>query len=138
MRKPGFISAKRKYGSEEVEQLLDELLSIMDLKTKQPTISTMGEGSKTREHVPNWAFIVIIVSIVLSAVAFYIGTCINKKHLGGHSVMENQKQQENEDCGVPDSLVVYGVLHPKLLPKKAIIDYESRTYFLFPTTMSLP
>lgn len=36
--------------------------------------------------------------------------------IAGHSVMENQRQQENEGCGVPDSLVVYGV-HPKLLRK---------------------
>lgn len=69
-----------KYGSEEAEQLVDELLSVMDEKARQqPTVSTMEEGSKAREHVPNWAFIVIIVSILLSAVAFYIGTCINKK-----------------------------------------------------------
>ncbi|OZC08415.1 hypothetical protein X798_04615 [Onchocerca flexuosa] len=68
-----------KYESEEAEQLVNELLSIMDMKTRQSTVSTMGEGSKAREHVPNWAFIVIIVSILLSALAFYIGTCINKK-----------------------------------------------------------
>lgn len=35
--------------------------------------------------------------------------------------MGSQKQQGNEDCGVPDFLVVYGV-HPELLPK-------DRTYF---------
>uniref|UniRef100_A0A0R3S7G2 DUF4129 domain-containing protein n=1 Tax=Elaeophora elaphi TaxID=1147741 RepID=A0A0R3S7G2_9BILA len=68
-----------KYGSEEAEQLVNELLSIMDVKARQSTVSTVGEGSKAREHVPNWAFIVIIVSILLSAIAFYIGTCINKK-----------------------------------------------------------
>ncbi|KAL3981817.1 hypothetical protein ACH3XW_44635 [Acanthocheilonema viteae] len=68
-----------KYENEEAEQLVDELLSIMDVKARQSAVSTTGEGSKTREHVPNWAFIVIIVSILLSAVAFYIGTCINKK-----------------------------------------------------------
>ncbi|EFO13575.1 hypothetical protein LOAG_14953, partial [Loa loa] len=51
---------REKYGSAEAEQLVAELLNIMDVKARQPTVSTMGEGSKAREHVPNWAFIVII------------------------------------------------------------------------------
>ncbi|VBB26454.1 unnamed protein product [Acanthocheilonema viteae] len=75
----GMLMLRGKYENEEAEQLVDELLSIMDVKARQSAVSTTGEGSKTREHVPNWAFIVIIVSILLSAVAFYIGTCINKK-----------------------------------------------------------
>ncbi|MFH4976735.1 hypothetical protein AB6A40_003444 [Gnathostoma spinigerum] len=32
-----------------------------------------------KEHVPDWAFIVIIISIILSAIAFCIGNCINKR-----------------------------------------------------------
>uniref|UniRef100_A0A915PL29 Uncharacterized protein n=1 Tax=Setaria digitata TaxID=48799 RepID=A0A915PL29_9BILA len=70
---------REKYGSEEAEQLVNELLNIMDVTARPPTVSTVEEGSENREHVPNWAFIVIIVSILLSAIAFYIGTCINKK-----------------------------------------------------------
>lgn len=73
----GLFQLRGKYGSEEAVQLVDELFSVMDKKTKQ--LASNIEGSKANEHVPNWAFIVIIVSILLSAVAIYIGTCINKR-----------------------------------------------------------
>lgn len=49
------------------------------LPPSSPPTSPDGEISKVREHVPDWAFAVIIISILLSAAAFYIGTCINKR-----------------------------------------------------------
>ncbi|KHN84259.1 hypothetical protein Tcan_05641 [Toxocara canis] len=49
----------------------------MDAVSDPP--SDADEHTGYREHVPDWAFIVIIVSILLSALAFYIGTCINKR-----------------------------------------------------------
>lgn len=46
--------------------------------------------------------------------------------------MGSQKQKGNEDCGVPDSLVVCGV-HPELLSKD---DAHFRNRYHYPGTTS--
>lgn len=46
----------------------------------EQSINEVSQNNMAAEgHVPDWAFIVIIVSIFLSALAFCIGTCINKR-----------------------------------------------------------
>uniref|UniRef100_A0A0M3HYY7 Sodium-dependent phosphate transport protein 2A n=1 Tax=Ascaris lumbricoides TaxID=6252 RepID=A0A0M3HYY7_ASCLU len=65
------------YGIDEAELLLGELFAAMD--AGEPPSESGERSGGYREHVPDWAFIVIIASILLSALAFYIGTCINKR-----------------------------------------------------------
>uniref|UniRef100_A0A914S9K2 Uncharacterized protein n=1 Tax=Parascaris equorum TaxID=6256 RepID=A0A914S9K2_PAREQ len=49
------------------------------MDASEPPTENGERSAGYREHVPDWAFIVIIASILLSALAFYIGTCINKR-----------------------------------------------------------
>uniref|UniRef100_A0A0N5ANI3 Transmembrane protein n=1 Tax=Syphacia muris TaxID=451379 RepID=A0A0N5ANI3_9BILA len=60
------------------------------METAQPPVS-----ETYREGVPKWAWVAIVVSIILAALAFYIGTCITKRKRTRTPNSENGKGPSN-------------------------------------------